>query len=321
MSLRQWLRAAVGGALLLTAVGAGAGVAPAHAASGRCPAGTGVTVVVDYGPLGGGVAYGCDPDGAGQPGSKVVPAAGFPLTYVSSQPGFVCRVSGKPASDPCQRTPPPDAYWGIFWSDGSSRTWKYASVGIGSLKVPEGGSIGWRFQDGGTRDDPSAPPTTGGSSPTPDPEPSKQPEPKPTKQPKPSQPPKSPSGPSGGGGGGSTPSQEPSGSPGGGGEASQTPEASGREGRTRAEQNRGGTEKTEQRPRRRERDRREPRREPDTDESPAVVAADDGPFEDAAPLSAAQQDSASSGLATGAAALAVVLLGSAAGAVAWRRRT
>ena len=63
--------------------------------AGRCAAGTGVTVVVDYGPLGGGTQIGCDPTGAGKAASQVVPAAGFPLTYVNGE-GFVCRIDGKP---------------------------------------------------------------------------------------------------------------------------------------------------------------------------------------------------------------------------------
>jgi hypothetical protein len=157
-------------------VGVGATVAlvggPAHAQSGRCAPGTGVTVVVDYGPLGGGTQVGCDPGGAGQPASQVVPAAGFSLTFVNGEP-FVCRIDGKPGSsaEGCQRTPPADAYWGLFWSDGTSGTWTYASVGVGSLKVPAGGFIGWRFQDGSARANPGTAPVSPrtASSPTPQP--------------------------------------------------------------------------------------------------------------------------------------------------------
>ena len=73
---------------------------------------------------------------------------GHGLTYAQRQPGFVCRVSGlpDPSRETCGNTPPTDAYWGLFWSDGQSGTWSYSSVGIGSLKVPAGGFIGWRFQ-------------------------------------------------------------------------------------------------------------------------------------------------------------------------------
>lgn len=161
-------------------------IGTAEAASGRCPQGTGVTVVVDYGPLGNGVGLGCDPDGAGEAASEVVPAAGFPLTYAAGEP-FVCRISGLPneSQESCARTPPEDAYWALYWSDGKSDTWNYATIGVTGLEVPEGGSIGWRFQDGGARENPSAPPTTAKPKPTPTPEPSKSPTAKPSKPPEP----------------------------------------------------------------------------------------------------------------------------------------
>lgn len=149
--------------------------APASAASGYCARGTGATVVVDRGSLGGGTSIGCDPAGANTSGSTVVPRAGFPLTYVARQPGFVCRVAGLPdaSRESCGNTPPADAYWGLFWSDGKSGSWSYSSVGIGSLKVPAGGFIGWRFQDGGGRTNPgTAPSAPGAAAPSAAPEPS-----------------------------------------------------------------------------------------------------------------------------------------------------
>ena len=166
---------------LLLAVGGVVGVhattAPAQAAE-RCAPGTGVTVVVDFGPLGGGAREGCDSSGAGDAASRVVPRAGFPLTYAAGQP-FVCRISGLPdaSREDCADTPPADAYWAVFWSDGKRGTWTYASEGVTSLDVPAGGSIGFRFQGGGGRTNPSLPPNTGTA---PKPEPTK-----PTKAPKP----------------------------------------------------------------------------------------------------------------------------------------
>ena len=149
--------------LLLLAVSL-VGAGPAEAASGRCAAGTGVTVVVDYGSLGGGVAVGCDSDGGGKPASSVVPDAGFPLSWVQEDPGFVCSVAGKPdPSTSCTRTPPSNAYWGLFWSDGDPATWSYASEGARSLDVPEGGSIGWRFQSSSTQGDPGSRPDRAGT--------------------------------------------------------------------------------------------------------------------------------------------------------------
>ena len=181
---RSW-----GAAVVLLLAGGGTAASPllsAEAASGRCAPGTGVTVVVDYGPLGGGTEIGCDPNGAGDPASRVVPAAGFPLTYSSGEP-FVCRIKGLPgpADESCGRTPPPDAYWGLFWSDGESGDWSYASVGVTGLEVPEGGSVGWRFQDGGDRENPGVAPTVGKPEPTtrPTPKPKPRPTDRPTAQP------------------------------------------------------------------------------------------------------------------------------------------
>ena len=177
-----------GSVLATVVVGLGATAmlagAPAAAQSGRCAAGTGVTVVVDYGPLGGGTQIGCDPSGAGKQGSQVVEAAGFRLTYVQGE-GFVCRIDDKPdeAHESCQHTPPEDAYWALFWSDGKSTTWKYSSIGVGGLKVPKGGSIGWRFEGSGTRQDPGAAPTQ--NPPKPSPSPSHTPKPSPTPRPTP----------------------------------------------------------------------------------------------------------------------------------------
>ncbi|MDQ1675169.1 MAG: hypothetical protein QOC93_313 [Actinomycetota bacterium] len=178
-------------------LGAAAGQAvpsPVTAADGFCARGTGVTVVVDNGPLGGGSSRGCDPGGANTAASVVVPRAGFPLTYVTRQPGFVCRVSGRPAADPCGSTPPSDAYWGLFWSDGTSGRWTYSSVGVGSLKVPAGGFIGWRFQGGDGRTDPGpAPVAPAASTPTPRPTPNPRPTTTPRPTPRPTPPSTTPS--------------------------------------------------------------------------------------------------------------------------------
>ena len=191
-------------ALVLVFLGAAGFAAPgAEAAPGRCQPGTGVTVVVDYGPLGRSTAIGCDPGGAGDPASRVVPAAGFPITYAAGQP-FVCRIDGLPdvEAEPCNRTPPADAYWGLFSNDGKGGGWVYSSQGVATLEVPAGGSIGWRFQDGSGRDVPGAAPTppAPASSPSPDPthegggsKPSVSPKPTPTPSRTPSQSSDSPS--------------------------------------------------------------------------------------------------------------------------------
>lgn len=169
-------------------------VGPASpAAAAPCGSAAGVSVVVDYGALGGGVATACDA-GSGQVAATRFEQAGFALTYVQRQPGFVCRVDGVPAADPCVNTPPADAYWGLFWSDGRSGTWTYATLGAAWLEVPDGGAVALAWQQGAARRTPAVaapvhPAPTPSSSPTrspstsPTPQPAPQPAPSPTKQP------------------------------------------------------------------------------------------------------------------------------------------
>lgn len=118
--------------------------APAQAAV--CPGATGVTVVVDFHQLGGGVKSGCAASGGGKAASVSIPAAGFPLTYVQRSPGFVCRVSGSPSTDACVVTPPATKYWSLWWSDGKTGKWSYSSLGAGSLKIPTGGYVAFSWQ-------------------------------------------------------------------------------------------------------------------------------------------------------------------------------
>ena len=113
-----------------------------------CSGATGVTVVVDRGALGGGIDEVCNASGGGKSATTLFTGAGFSLTYVQQTPGFVCRINGQPASDPCVKTPPTDAYWGLWWSDGTTGSWSYASVGAGSLTVPDGGYVAFAWQSG-----------------------------------------------------------------------------------------------------------------------------------------------------------------------------
>lgn len=199
--MKPWLRL-VAATALVAAAGL-TGPSPAYAEA--CSTDAGVTVVVDFHELGGGLQQVCDPGGGGQKASALFPDNGFPLTYVQRQPGFVCRVSGAPADDPCVNTPPPDAYWGLWWSDGETGTWNYSSAGAASLTVPEGGSVAFSWNGSSTKSPPGAPPPEH----EPEEEPSEQPEP--TRQPttRPSEPPASGGGARGGSG---TPSASASGS-------------------------------------------------------------------------------------------------------------
>ncbi len=71
----------------------------------------------------------------------------------------MCRVDGTPSSDPCVNTPPSDAYWSLWWSDGKSGTWSYSSAGVASLKVPAGGYVALSWQGAGGRAAPRTAPT------------------------------------------------------------------------------------------------------------------------------------------------------------------
>jgi hypothetical protein len=167
-------------AVVLTAATTALPVAPAHAAA--CTSADGVTVVVDYHELGGGVGQVCDAGGAGKRAAAQFADAGFALTRVQRQPGFVCRVQGKPASDPCVNTPPADAYWGRWWSDGKSGGWTYATQGVDSLTVPKGGSVALSWNGSASKSAPGVAPakhTSPSPSPTPTPNPPKQPSPQP----------------------------------------------------------------------------------------------------------------------------------------------
>lgn len=172
--LRRTLRLA---AVALLATAAGAVVTASPAAAAACDTADGVTVVVDFHELGGGVQQVCDAGGAGSSAGAQFAESGFTLTRVQRQPGFVCRVNGAPSEDPCVNTPPADAYWGLWWSDGTSGSWSYASQGVDSLTVPEGGYVALSWNGSTTKSPPGAAPTAHAAEPTSSPNPTPPPTP------------------------------------------------------------------------------------------------------------------------------------------------
>jgi hypothetical protein len=154
---------------------------PAQAAT--CDPGSGVSVVVDFRTLGGGAQSVCDPAGGGQAASTLFTRNGFELTYAQRMPGYVCRVEGVPESDPCVNTSPANAYWGLWWSDGESGTWTYSSLGVQSLKIPAGGSVGFAWDDVDGSVKPGVAPPKQAAAPTPTPNPSPTVKPAPTRTP------------------------------------------------------------------------------------------------------------------------------------------
>ncbi len=163
------LRRVVAAAALVLACATVLGGQAAGAQSGipqGCTDATGVTVVVDFGPsLGGKVAVGC----AEQPvatGLDALGKAGFDVTQVLRQPGFVCRVDGQPASDACITTPPVTAYWSYWYRAPASAAWVYSSLGAANRTPPAGSIEGWAFAASTDGSAPSPPrlPATGASS-------------------------------------------------------------------------------------------------------------------------------------------------------------
>jgi len=144
--------------LLVVVALAVVGLVPTSAdAAGYC-SGSGVNVVVDFGALGGGIVKDCDSSG-NRNAAKAFEDTGHHLSYAQRQPGFVCRVDGVPTTDPCFNTSPADAYWGLYWSDGTSG-WKYSSVAVGSLTVPAGATVAFSWQNGGDADLPGTAPAS-----------------------------------------------------------------------------------------------------------------------------------------------------------------
>lgn len=156
-------------AALIVGAAGGTVVTIGAAYASACPAGTGVTVVVNS-------SVGCDRNGGGSAASNVQGAG----HSVSNYRGFVCSVDGSP--DPakaCHSYAPANAYWGLFWSNGKSGKWSYASSGAYSLSVPTGGWVALKFQTSSSTSYPGVTPYTAPPAPKPKPKPTAA-KPKPT---------------------------------------------------------------------------------------------------------------------------------------------
>ncbi|GAA0390256.1 hypothetical protein JMF97_23370 [Micromonospora fiedleri] len=140
------VRAAV--VLAVTAASTAVGAAPAQAAgrAGHCPDADGVTVVVDFKELGGGVVVRCAP-GDQATGLAALKSAGFQITgTLRWGEGFICRIEGKPsaATEKCVDTPPASAYWS-YWHAPDGGAWTYSDKGVLNRKPPAGSFEGWSF--------------------------------------------------------------------------------------------------------------------------------------------------------------------------------
>ncbi|MFI7025481.1 hypothetical protein ACIBMZ_22480 [Micromonospora sp. NPDC049900] len=134
--------------LAVTAASTALGAAPAQAAgrAGHCPDADGVTVVVDFKELGGGVVVRCAP-GDQATGLSALKNAGFQIAgTLRWGEGFICRIEGKPAAatEKCVDTPPASAYWS-YWHAPDGGSWTYSDRGVLNRKPPAGSFEGWSF--------------------------------------------------------------------------------------------------------------------------------------------------------------------------------
>nr|MDQ2709816.1 hypothetical protein [Actinomycetota bacterium] len=165
-------------ALAIAAAGVvGASGVPAAADPGACTPTSGVVVVVDFRPFGGGIERGCDPTPT--TGFEAMHTAGFPTVgTLHDGPAFICRIKGMPtaSADPCIVTPPARRYWSYWHSDPGQSGWSYGTLGAASSR-PQAGSVdawvygatdiggntgGPSFSVGSVRATTPAPPPTGG---------------------------------------------------------------------------------------------------------------------------------------------------------------
>lgn len=144
------VRAAAAAAALLAAVVGALPALPARAgaagAAGPCPDANGVTVVVDFHELGGGVVVRCAA-GPQATGVAALKTAGFAVTGTARWgEAFICRIDGKPsaAEESCVDTPPVSAYWS-YWSASAGGSWSYSQYGAAARTPPPGSFEGWSF--------------------------------------------------------------------------------------------------------------------------------------------------------------------------------
>lgn len=108
-----------------------------------CPSSDGVTVVIDFGPLGGGVQTRCAADSP-DTGFEALRQAGVAYQEPVRFPGMVCRIAGLPTDAGCYQAPPADAYW-TYWHATRGGQWVYSDLGPGNRRPPAGSFEGWAF--------------------------------------------------------------------------------------------------------------------------------------------------------------------------------
>ena len=135
-------------------------VDPSHGTPGFCPTDEGVTVVVDFGALGGTTIVRCAPGpvGRGFTGHSALVDAGIAIEGTRRWgESFVCRLEGRPAAneklpvrgnpgyqESCVDTPPAAGYWS-YWHATNGGDWQYSQWGVKNRQAIRGGFEGWSF--------------------------------------------------------------------------------------------------------------------------------------------------------------------------------
>jgi len=147
-SLRPAAGRSAAGRIALASLTLGLGLTIDIAAAGAgtdgiCPTAEGVTIVVDFQELGGGVQARCA-TGQIDSGFAALRAADIDYQPTARSGGFLCKIAGKPGNDPCMNPSPPTAYWS-YWLAPRGGQWCFSSLGAGNRTPPPGTVEGWSF--------------------------------------------------------------------------------------------------------------------------------------------------------------------------------
>lgn len=146
---RRWSAIALGLVVLVVAVRSTDARPSWAATAGACEGDSGVTVVVDFGSLGGGVQTRCAPEPVSS-GFDALARAGFTYEGTARFPGLLCRIDDKPSAkqDACQNAPSPAFYWAYWTAPTPGGAWTYSDMGAGNRDPAPGSVDGWAFSDG-----------------------------------------------------------------------------------------------------------------------------------------------------------------------------
>ncbi|MDN5893981.1 MAG: hypothetical protein L0H93_08130 [Nocardioides sp.] len=125
---------------------------------GYCKDDKGVTVVVDFGELGGTALVRCNPSTTRGTGLDALKGAGFQIAGTQRWgESFICRIENRPSAqeelpitgnagyrERCVDTPPTGGYWS-YWHAGNNCSWTYSKWGVKNRDFVPGGFEGWSF--------------------------------------------------------------------------------------------------------------------------------------------------------------------------------